>query len=74
MLWNMPFMKKTNADFIDWILNQHNGLYYGRECSLRLQSASMGSSNCWACSYMGVRGMSNDMLGVLCAQGTCTST
>ena len=31
MLWNMPFMKKTNADFIDWILSQHNGLHYGSE-------------------------------------------
>ncbi|KAI7845916.1 hypothetical protein COHA_000462 [Chlorella ohadii] len=30
MLWNMPYMKKTNAAFVDWILNQHNGLYYGR--------------------------------------------
>ena len=31
MLWNMPYMKKTNAAFVDWILNQHNGLYYGRK-------------------------------------------
>lgn len=31
MLWNVPYMKRTNADFIKWILNQHNGLYYGRK-------------------------------------------
>ncbi len=31
MLWNMPFMRKTNDEFVDWILNQHNGLHYGSE-------------------------------------------
>ncbi len=31
ILLNMPFMKRTNDEFIDWILRQHNGLDYGRE-------------------------------------------
>jgi hypothetical protein len=30
MLWNMPFMRKTNDEFVEWILNQHNGLHYGK--------------------------------------------
>ncbi|PRW61424.1 Glycosyl transferase family 8 [Chlorella sorokiniana] len=29
MMLNMPFMKRTNDEFIDWILRQHNGLDYG---------------------------------------------
>lgn len=28
MLWNMPYMRKTNAAFVAWILNQTNGLYF----------------------------------------------
>ena len=31
MMLNMPFMKRTNDEFIDWILRQHNGLDYGRK-------------------------------------------
>lgn len=34
MLWNMPFMRKTNDEFVEWILKQHNGLHYGSECRL----------------------------------------
>ena len=28
MLWNMPYMRRTNAAFVAWILNQTNGLYF----------------------------------------------
>ncbi|KAL4423983.1 hypothetical protein ABPG75_001284 [Micractinium tetrahymenae] len=28
MLWNMPYMRLTNAAFVAWILNQTNGLYF----------------------------------------------
>ncbi len=30
-LYNLPYMKQTNTDFINWILSQHNGLYFGCE-------------------------------------------
>jgi hypothetical protein len=28
---NMPYMRKTNEDFLNWILSQKNGLYYPGE-------------------------------------------
>jgi len=28
MLWNLPYMRQTNADFINWILTNNNGLYF----------------------------------------------
>lgn len=28
MLWNMPYMRRTNAAFVAWILSQTNGLYF----------------------------------------------
>ncbi|KAL4447483.1 hypothetical protein ABPG75_004702 [Micractinium tetrahymenae] len=28
MLMNIPYLRKTNADFISWILKQKNGLYF----------------------------------------------
>ena len=28
MLWHMPYMRKTNQAFVDWILAQKNGLYF----------------------------------------------
>ncbi|EFN52174.1 expressed protein [Chlorella variabilis] len=28
MLMNMPFMRKTNKKFLNWIVSQRNGLYY----------------------------------------------
>lgn len=28
MLMNIPYLRKTNADFISWILKQQNGLYF----------------------------------------------
>ena len=31
MMLHMPYMKKTNDEFINWILTQHNGLDYGSE-------------------------------------------
>ena len=31
MLWNMPYMSKTNKAFIDWILTLRNGYDFGRE-------------------------------------------
>ena len=31
MLWNMHYMRKTNKEFIQWILSQKNGLYYPGE-------------------------------------------
>lgn len=33
MMLHMPYMKKTNDEFINWILTQHNGLDYGSEPS-----------------------------------------
>jgi hypothetical protein len=28
MLMNMPYMRKTNKAFVEWIFAQKNGLYY----------------------------------------------
>ena len=28
MLMNMPYLRQTNKQFIDWILEQRNGLYF----------------------------------------------
>lgn len=33
MLWNMPYMVKTNKEFIGWIFSQKNGMYFpGERC------------------------------------------
>ncbi len=32
MLMNMPFMRKTNKKFLNWIVSQRNGLYYPGKC------------------------------------------
>lgn len=31
MLMNIPYLRKTNAAFVDWILSQQNGLYFEGE-------------------------------------------
>ena len=31
MLMNMPYLRQTNKQFIDWILEQRNGLYFDGE-------------------------------------------
>ncbi len=38
MLMNMPYMRKTNKKFLNWIVSQRNGLYYPGKCQ-RLHSA-----------------------------------
>ena len=30
---NIPYLRQTNADFIKWILEQKNGLYFEGECA-----------------------------------------
>ncbi len=31
MLMNIPYLRKTNAAFVEWILSQENGLYFEGE-------------------------------------------
>ena len=38
MLMNMPYMRKTNKAFLDWILAQKNGLYYPGKADRLTQS------------------------------------
>lgn len=28
MLWNLPYMRRTNKAFVDWTLSQRNGLWF----------------------------------------------
>lgn len=51
MLWNMPYMRRTNAAFVAWILNQTNGLYFtgkGAGC-LAAVEVYMICAACWCC-------------------------
>ncbi len=31
MLWNLPYMRRTNQAFVNWTLSQRNGLWFEGE-------------------------------------------
>lgn len=44
MLMNIPYLRKTNAAFVEWILSQQNGLYFEGESVVECEQASRGIS------------------------------
>lgn len=56
MLWNMPYMVKTNKAFTSWLLSNKNGMYFPGELARLRPGAPGGEGACpLICSSMASR-------------------